>query len=212
MYPETYIIDAKGRVLKKIVEPQDWPGNPARFSDWTDPAARKVHRLPVVKYRRSRLRRSAYNAWNGKAASSKPLSSIRATPAFKMEIRESKIHRLGVYALENIPAAPQSDRVHRREDQPAARPSAAATVPSPTSSPSTTTGPSTAPSAAAAPRSSTTAATRTFGAIIFKGHILYMSERQIRKGEELTVDYRFSDKFEKVKCKCGSKTCRGIIN
>jgi peroxiredoxin len=37
MYPESYIIDAKGRVLKKIVEPQDWPGNPARFSDWTDP-------------------------------------------------------------------------------------------------------------------------------------------------------------------------------
>ena len=41
MYPETYIIDAKGRVLKKIVEPQDWPGNPARFSDWTDPALAK---------------------------------------------------------------------------------------------------------------------------------------------------------------------------
>jgi len=37
MYPESYIIDAKGRVVKKIVDPQDWPGNPARFSDWTDP-------------------------------------------------------------------------------------------------------------------------------------------------------------------------------
>ncbi len=37
MYPETYIIDTKGRVLKKIVEPVDWPGDPNRFSDWTDP-------------------------------------------------------------------------------------------------------------------------------------------------------------------------------
>jgi peroxiredoxin len=41
MYPETYIIDTKGRVLKKIVEPGDWPGNPQRFSDWTDPQLTK---------------------------------------------------------------------------------------------------------------------------------------------------------------------------
>jgi cytochrome c biogenesis protein CcmG, thiol:disulfide interchange protein DsbE len=37
MYPETYIIDSHGRVLKKIVEVADWPGSPDRFSDWTDP-------------------------------------------------------------------------------------------------------------------------------------------------------------------------------
>jgi len=37
MYPETYIIDSHGRVVKKIVEASDWPGDPARFSDWTDP-------------------------------------------------------------------------------------------------------------------------------------------------------------------------------
>lgn len=41
MYPETYIINAQGRVLKKIVEPGDWPGNPNRFSDWTDPQLAK---------------------------------------------------------------------------------------------------------------------------------------------------------------------------
>ena len=48
--------------------------------------------------------------------------------------------------------------------------------------------------------------------VILKGHILYISKRPIRKGEELTVDYRFSDKFDKVKCKCGAKNCRGVIN
>jgi len=41
MYPETYIINSQGRVLKKIVEPGDWPGNPQRFSDWTDPQLAK---------------------------------------------------------------------------------------------------------------------------------------------------------------------------
>ena len=48
--------------------------------------------------------------------------------------------------------------------------------------------------------------------MVFKGHILYMSKRLIRPGEELTVDYRFSDKVEHVTCKCGSKACRGTIN
>lgn len=47
---------------------------------------------------------------------------------------------------------------------------------------------------------------------ICKGHILYMSKRPIRKGEELTVDYRFSDKVEAVPCSCGAARCRGVIN
>lgn len=46
----------------------------------------------------------------------------------------------------------------------------------------------------------------------FKGHILYMSLRDIHPGEELTVDYRFSDKIEAVPCRCGSARCRGTIN
>jgi SET domain-containing protein len=47
---------------------------------------------------------------------------------------------------------------------------------------------------------------------IFKGHILYMAKRDIRRGEELTVDYRFSDKIDDVPCRCGSVRCRGTIN
>jgi SET domain-containing protein len=46
----------------------------------------------------------------------------------------------------------------------------------------------------------------------FKGHILYMSKRPIRQGEELTVDYCFSKKIERVACRCGSPRCRGTIN
>ena len=47
---------------------------------------------------------------------------------------------------------------------------------------------------------------------ILKGHILYFSRRPIRKGEELTVDYRFEPDVEKVTCACGSPRCRGTIN
>ena len=47
---------------------------------------------------------------------------------------------------------------------------------------------------------------------ILKGHILYFSRRQIRKGEELTIDYNYDDTDELVKCVCGAKNCRGTIN
>jgi uncharacterized protein len=47
---------------------------------------------------------------------------------------------------------------------------------------------------------------------IMKGHILYMSLRRIRKGEELTVDYHFSKSDETTPCHCGSQNCRRTIN
>jgi SET domain-containing protein len=49
-------------------------------------------------------------------------------------------------------------------------------------------------------------------ASIQKGHILYMSARVIRPGEELTIDYRFDPHVERVSCACGSTVCRGTIN
>jgi len=47
---------------------------------------------------------------------------------------------------------------------------------------------------------------------IHRGHILYMSCREIRAGEELTVDYHFDKKVQKVPCRCGALNCRGTIN
>ena len=47
---------------------------------------------------------------------------------------------------------------------------------------------------------------------IMKGHILYMSLRDIQAGEELTIDYHFDKKVERVVCRCGSPKCRGTIN
>lgn len=47
---------------------------------------------------------------------------------------------------------------------------------------------------------------------IHKGHILYMSRRVIRPGEELTVDYKFKRGSLLDICSCGSPKCRGAIN
>jgi SET domain-containing protein len=47
---------------------------------------------------------------------------------------------------------------------------------------------------------------------IVRGHILYIALRNIKRGEELTIDYRFDKDVEKVVCRCGSPNCRGTIN
>ncbi len=46
---------------------------------------------------------------------------------------------------------------------------------------------------------------------VMRGHILYMSLRKIRKGEELTVDYHFSYSADKTPCTCGADKCRGHL-
>jgi uncharacterized protein len=47
---------------------------------------------------------------------------------------------------------------------------------------------------------------------IMKGHIIYMSLRAIRKGEELTIDYNYDHTDEAMRCRCGTPGCRGLIN
>jgi uncharacterized protein len=42
--------------------------------------------------------------------------------------------------------------------------------------------------------------------------IYYYALRAIKKGEELTIDYRFEASNYPVPCRCGAKTCRGTIN
>lgn len=46
---------------------------------------------------------------------------------------------------------------------------------------------------------------------IMKGHVLYMSLRTIRRGEELTVDYNFDKDVRTFPCSCGSPSCAGAI-
>jgi SET domain-containing protein len=46
---------------------------------------------------------------------------------------------------------------------------------------------------------------------VMKGHILYMSLREIQPAEELTVDYNFDISSGRDECRCGSPKCRGVI-
>ncbi len=151
---------------------------------------------------------------------SKPAVQTKKTPeinpryaCFRLEIRPSKIHRWGVYALEDIPVRRKvmeytGERISRKETK----------------------------------RRSDAQDKMIYlftldnywtldGAVggsgaeyinhccdpnivteIRSGHILYMSRKPIRKGDELTVDYHFGKDIEEVPCKCGSALCRGTIN
>jgi uncharacterized protein len=45
-----------------------------------------------------------------------------------------------------------------------------------------------------------------------RGHLLYFSVRPIAKGEELTVDYKYSGGGKQTyPCRCGATSCRGTM-
>lgn len=46
---------------------------------------------------------------------------------------------------------------------------------------------------------------------ILKGHVLYISLRDIRPGEELTVNYNFDKDVRTFPCSCGAPGCGGAI-
>jgi SET domain-containing protein len=130
---------------------------------------------------------------------------------FRLEIRESKIHRLGVFALEPIPANRKvieytGERIGRRETK--RRGSGRFTYLFTLDHYWTLDG-AVGGSGAEIINHCCDPNLRT---TITYGHILYVSRRAIRPGEELTVDYRFDHDVKRVKCYCGSPQCRGQIN
>ena len=130
---------------------------------------------------------------------------------FALEIRESAIHARGVYALESIPPRRKvieytGERISRRETR--RRGLGRVTYLFTLDNYWTIDG-AVGGSGAEIINHSCDPNLYTW---IFKGHILYMSRRPIQPGEELTVDYLFSDKIGRVRCYCGAASCRGIIN
>jgi uncharacterized protein len=131
--------------------------------------------------------------------------------SFELAIRGSRIHRRGVYAEEPIPARRKvieytGEKISRRETK--RRGDGAVTYLFTLDDYWTLDG-AFGGSGAEIINHSCDANLRAW---VFKGHILYMSKRVIKAGEELTVDYRFSRDVETVPCRCGAKTCRGVIN
>jgi SET domain-containing protein len=47
---------------------------------------------------------------------------------------------------------------------------------------------------------------------ILCGHIQFYALRDIRPGEEITIDYETTLHSDSKRCSCGTKTCRGTIN
>lgn len=130
---------------------------------------------------------------------------------FRLAIRESKIHRRGVYALEPIPARRKvieytGERISRRETK--RRGEGPLTYLFTLDDYWTLDG---AFGGSGAEIINHSCDPNLFSCIS-KGHILYMSKRAIRRGEELTVDYMFDKKIEDVPCRCGAWNCRGTIN
>jgi SET domain-containing protein len=130
---------------------------------------------------------------------------------FRLAIRTSRIHRRGVYALERIPGGRKvieytGERISRRETKlrGAGRITYLFTLDDYWTLDGAFGG-----SGAEIINHSCEPNLRTWN---FKGHILYMSKRVIERGEELTVDYRFSKDVAKVPCRCGATSCRGTIN
>ena len=130
---------------------------------------------------------------------------------FRLEIRESRIHRRGVYALEAIPPRRKvieytGERISRRETK--RRGQGDITYLFTLDNYWTIDG---AFGGSGAEIINHSCDPNLFTRIV-KGHILYMSKRAIARGEELTVDYLFSQDIETVPCRCGSALCRGTIN
>jgi SET domain-containing protein len=44
------------------------------------------------------------------------------------------------------------------------------------------------------------------------GHVLFFALREIRAGEEITIDYEQTLHPDSKRCFCGAKSCRGTIN
>jgi uncharacterized protein len=130
---------------------------------------------------------------------------------FRLRIAPSKIHRWGVYAAEAIPARRKvieytGERISRRETKKRAERALNYLF---TLDKYWTIDGSAGGSGA---QYINHCCEPNLAARIVRGHILYLSLRDIRAGEELTVDYHFDKDVEKVPCACGTAGCRGTIN
>ncbi len=132
---------------------------------------------------------------------------------FKLIIRRSKIHRVGIFAGEDIPINRKiieytGEKINRKETLRRSNEQAKMIYLFTLDNYWTLDG-AVGGSGAEYINHSCDPNVRTW---VTKGHILYMSKRLIRKGEELTVDYHFSKTVDKVPCFCGATNCRGTIN
>lgn len=129
---------------------------------------------------------------------------------YKLAIRKSKIHRYGVYAEEPIPANRKvieytGERLNRRETK--KRGEGEYTYLFTVDKYWTLDG---AFGGSGAEIINHCCEPNVVSRIM-KGHVIYMSLRAIKPGEELTVDYNFEYVGDRTACACGADTCRTVM-
>lgn len=160
-------------------------------------------RIPLIL---SSMARNGFVAQNGKPRIHEELA------CFGMRLAPSKIHRWGIFATEFIPAGRKvieytGEKINRRETKRRADEREFTYLF--TLDPYWTIDGAVGGSGAEYINHS---CEPNLISRIIKGHILYMALRDIKPGEELTIDYRFDKKVERVPCHCGASKCRGTIN
>jgi len=143
----------------------------------------------------------------------RPIEAPRIDPrfaCFKLSIRPSRIHRFGVYAEERIPANRKvmeytGERINRREAK--RRNQEDFTYLFSVDNYWTLDGSAGGSGAEIINH----CCEPNLISRVMKGHILYMSLRVIRPGEELTIDYNFPANTSPSPCKCGAEKCRGMM-
>jgi uncharacterized protein len=131
--------------------------------------------------------------------------------AFRLELKESKIHRWGLFAAERIPAKRKiieytGERISRTEIKKRAgkKLNYIFTIDSYWAKDGMVGG--------SGAQYVNHCCEPNVQAQVRVGRIYYFAKRDIKKGEELLIDYHFDAGVEKVKCFCGAETCRGTIN
>ncbi len=135
-----------------------------------------------------------------------------ALAKFRLSLKTSKIHRWGVYAAEPIPKGKQvieyiGERISRRETKRRAETAEfnyLFTVDTYWTLDGSVNG--------SGAEFINHSCEPNIAARVIKGRIYYFTKRDIRDGEELTIDYHFPKEDETVKCACGTTSCRGTIN
>lgn len=139
-----------------------------------------------------------------------PLVSAHAT-RFALEVRDSAIHRYGVFAAERIPVAQQvieytGERISYAE---ASRRSVRPYLYLFWLTPGLLIDGAVGGSGAEYINHS---CEPNLEANVAGGHIHFVSLREIAPGEELSLDYKVRGGAPGMRCQCGAPSCRGFIN
>ncbi len=130
---------------------------------------------------------------------------------FRLEVRPSRIHRWGVFALEPIPARRRvieytGEKIDNEEHE--RRSGDASLLYFFTLSDKWVVDPSIGGSGAEFINHSCDGNLDSYA---YRGHIYISSNRRIQAGEELSYDYNITGDYDAV-CRCGAASCRGTLH